>query len=60
MAKKKGKGTVVIKADADIKAEVKRLRKEGYMLFVDTQGDIKKVKLNRKGAKKGHKYCRAK
>ena len=50
MAKKSSKGRIV--------AEKVVKRKEGYLYFVDGKGNVKETKMNRKGAKRGHKVCR--
>ena len=33
-------------------------RKKGYLYYVDGKGSVKESKMNRGGAKKGHKVCK--
>lgn len=46
----KSKGKVVAKEVVD--------RKEGHLYFVDGVGNVRESKMNRKGAKRGHKVCK--
>lgn len=33
-------------------------RKQGYLYYVDGKGNVAETKMNRKGAKRGHKVCK--
>lgn len=53
MAKKKvtkSKGKIVAKGVVD--------RESGYLYFVDSQGNVRESKMNRKGGKRGRHVCK--
>lgn len=47
---KKTKGKIVAKNVVE--------RKSGYLYYIDGKGNAVETKMNRKGAKKGHKSCK--
>ena len=50
VAATKSKGKIVAKEVVE--------RKEGHLYFVDGNGNVRESKMNRRGAKKGHKTCK--